>query len=81
MYDPFLGMIELFPYEFAPEGWLECAGQTLQIMQNQALFSLIGIKFGGNGTSTFMLPDLRKAVPVTGMKFCIATQGLYPQRP
>jgi microcystin-dependent protein len=56
---PFIGQITLFPYSFAPQGWAECAGQTLSISQNTALFSLIGTYYGGNGTTNFNLPDLR----------------------
>ena len=60
---PFLGQITLFPYNFAPVGWAFCQGQLLPISQNTALFSLLGTQFGGNGVSTFALPDLRGRVP------------------
>jgi microcystin-dependent protein len=59
MAEPFISMIEAFGFSFAPSGWALCAGQTLPIAQNQALFALLGTTFGGNGTSTFNLPDLR----------------------
>jgi microcystin-dependent protein len=59
MTQPFLGEIEIFGFNYAPKGWLMCAGQTLPINQYQALFSLLGTTYGGNGTTTFMLPDLR----------------------
>ena len=59
MANPFIGQITLFPYNFAPFGWAFCAGQLLPISQNTALFSLLGVQFGGNGTSNFALPDLR----------------------
>jgi microcystin-dependent protein len=59
MSQPYLGEIEIFGFGFAPKGWATCAGQTLPINQNQALFSLLGTTYGGNGTTTFMLPDLR----------------------
>lgn len=61
MGDWYLGEIRLFPYtsQKAPDGWLLCNGQTLTIAQNQALYSLLGTHFGGNGSTTFMLPDLR----------------------
>lgn len=62
--DPFLGEVRIFPISFVPKGWLACEGQTLPINQNQALFSLLGVTYGGNGTTTFMLPDLRGRVPV-----------------
>lgn len=59
MSTPFLGQLQLFAFGYAPKGWAVCAGQTLPINQNQALFSLLGTTFGGNGTTTFQLPDLR----------------------
>ena len=59
MSDPFIGQIALFPYNFAPRGWAFCNGQLLSIAQNTALFSLLGTTFGGNGQTTFALPDLR----------------------
>src|SRR6266850_2058166 len=63
MADPFLGMIILVPYNFAPLGWAFCNGQLMSIAQNTALFALIGTTFGGNGIQTFGLPDLRSRVP------------------
>jgi len=63
MSEPFLGMIIIVPYNFAPRGWAFCNGQILPIAQNTALFSLIGTTFGGNGQTTFALPDLRGRVP------------------
>jgi microcystin-dependent protein len=62
MSQPYLGQIEAFPYGFIPKNWQPCQGQLLPINQNQALFSLLGTTFGGNGTSTFALPDLRGRV-------------------
>jgi microcystin-dependent protein len=62
--EPFLGQITLFPFNFAPKGWAFCQGQLLPISQNTALFSLLGTYYGGNGTTTFGLPDLRGRVPV-----------------
>src|SRR4026209_2661060 len=63
MSQPFLGEIRLFPYNFAPKGWAFCQGQILSIAQNTALFSLLGTTFGGNGQTTFALPDLRGRFP------------------
>jgi microcystin-dependent protein len=57
--EPFLAEIRLFPYNFAPRGWAFCQGQLLAISQNTALFSLLGTTYGGNGITTFGLPDLR----------------------
>jgi microcystin-dependent protein len=56
---PFLGEIKLISWNYAPKGWAFCNGQLMQINQNQALFSLLGTNFGGNGQTTFGLPDLR----------------------
>lgn len=60
--EPFLGEVKLLPYNFAPRGYAFCAGQQMAISQNQALFALIGTTYGGNGTTTFALPDLRSRV-------------------
>lgn len=62
--EPFLGMIQAFGYNFSPRGWAFCQGQILQISQYSALFSLLGTTFGGNGQTTFGLPDLRGRVIV-----------------
>lgn len=59
---PFLAEIDMFSFAFAPKGWAQCNGQFLPINQNQALFSLLGTTYGGNGQTTFALPDLRGRV-------------------
>jgi microcystin-dependent protein len=59
MSQPFIGEIKIVPYNFAPRGWAFCAGQILSIAQNTALFALLGTTYGGNGQTTFALPDLR----------------------
>ncbi len=64
MSDPFIAQITLFAGNFAPRGWAFCAGQLLPIAQNTALFALLGTTYGGNGQTTFALPDLRGRVPV-----------------
>jgi microcystin-dependent protein len=61
---PFVGEIEIVGFNFAPVGWALCNGQLLSISQNTALFSLLGTYYGGNGTSTFQLPNLQSRVPV-----------------
>ncbi len=78
--DPFLGDIGLFSFDFPPASWMACEGQTLQIAAYQGLFTLLGTTFGGNGTTTFCLPDLRSAAQLPGMHYCIAVQGIYPNR-
>jgi microcystin-dependent protein len=60
----FLGEIRIFPFGFAPNGWASCNGQVLPISQNTALFSLFGTYYGGNGTTTFGLPNLQGASPL-----------------
>lgn len=57
--EPFLGQISFVAFNFAPQGWAECNGQILPINNNQALFSLLGTQYGGNGQTTFALPDMR----------------------
>jgi microcystin-dependent protein len=61
---PYMGELKLLPITFAPKGWAMCNGQLLPINQNQALFSLLGTAYGGNGQTTFALPDLRGRVPL-----------------
>jgi microcystin-dependent protein len=62
--DPFLGEIRMFAGNFAPVGWAFCNGQVLPISQNTALFSLLGTTYGGNGTTTFALPNLQGRVAI-----------------
>lgn len=64
MADPFLAEIRIVGFNFAPRGWASCSGQLLQISQNTALFSLLGTTYGGNGTTTFALPNLQGASPL-----------------
>ncbi|QDT60167.1 Phage Tail Collar Domain protein [Stieleria bergensis] len=61
---PFLGEIRLVPYSFAPKGWADCNGQLLPIQQHTSLYSLLGITYGGDGRTTFALPDLRSRAAV-----------------
>lgn len=63
MSTPFLGELKIISWNFAPKGWALCNGQFLPINQNQALFSILGTTYGGNGQTTFALPDLRGRVP------------------
>lgn len=62
--DRFLGEIQMFSGNYAPNGWAFCSGQIMSIAQNQALFALLGTTYGGNGVTTFALPDLRGRVPL-----------------
>lgn len=61
---PYIGQITLVGFAFSPRGWALCNGQTMPINQNQALFSILGTTFGGNGVSTFQLPNFQGNVPV-----------------
>ena len=79
--DFYIGNIMLFAFPFSPVGWLSCEGQTLTINQYQALYALIGITYGGNGSTNFMLPNLNGASPLPAMKYYIATEGIFPTRP
>ena len=63
MSEPFIAEIKIMGFNFAPRGWALCNGQTLPINQNQALFSILGTTYGGNGQTTFGLPDFRGRVP------------------
>jgi microcystin-dependent protein len=78
--EPLLGQIELFPYDFAPKGWMKCAGQLLPINQWQALFALLGQNFGGDGRTTFGLPNLQDKAPTPHLQYCIAVTGIFPPR-
>ena len=64
MADPFVAEIRMFPFNFAPTGWAQCNGQLMPISQNTALFALLGTIYGGDGKSTFALPNLQGTVPV-----------------
>lgn len=79
--DVLIGTIMLFPYNFAPVGWQKCDGTLIYINQYQALFSLIANKFGGDGTTTFAVPNLQGAEPIPGLSYYIALNGIYPSRP
>lgn len=63
MAEPFLSEIRIMSFSYAPQGWAKCDGQFMPINQNQGLFSLLGTTYGGNGQTTFALPDLRGRVP------------------
>jgi microcystin-dependent protein len=73
---PFLSEIRIMSFNFAPQGWALCNGQLLPINQNQALFSLLGTTYGGNGQTTFQLPNLRGRVPIhMGSGFTLGEQA------
>src|SRR5260370_6651972 len=76
MSQPYVGEIRMFAGNFAPAGWMFCEGQLLPISENETLFTLIGTTYGGDGQSTFALPDLRGRVPLHfGNGFTLAETG------
>jgi microcystin-dependent protein len=75
---PFLGQIELFSFPHLPKGWRFCEGQLITITKNQALYSLIGTTYGGDGVHTYALPNLKGKEPMPNMHYCIAWEGIYP---
>lgn len=76
MATPYLSQISLMSFGFPPRGWAQCNGQQLPINQNQALFALLGTQYGGNGVTTFNLPDLRGRVPMHRGSATIQGQAL-----
>jgi len=68
------------PYDLTPKGWAPCDGSLLSIDKNAALYTLLGTQFGGNGTTTFGLPDTRGHEPAEGLKYLISLEGAYPRR-
>lgn len=76
MAQPYVGEIRMFAGNFAPAGWMFCEGQLLPISENETLFQLIGTTYGGDGASTFALPDLRGRIPIhQGNGFILAETG------
>ena len=76
MAQPYVGEIRMFAGNFAPAGWMFCEGQLLPISENETLFNLIGTTYGGDGQSTFALPDLRGRIPIhMGGGFTLAETG------
>lgn len=76
MSDQYIGEIRMFSGDYAPEGWAKCDGQRLPITGNEALFSLLGITYGGDGVTNFALPDLRGRIPIhTGTPYTLGSSG------
>ena len=76
MSNPYIGEIRMFAGNFAPNGWLLCQGQTIFIADNDALFALIGTTYGGDGQTTFNLPNLQSRIPVhAGSGYTLSQQG------
>ena len=77
MMDPFIGQVLFVPYTYLPEGWLPCVGTMLPIADYEPLFALLSTRFGGDGQTTFAIPDLQNICP-TGMMYIIAYTGIFP---
>jgi microcystin-dependent protein len=76
MATPFMGQISIFAFNFAPKGWAMCNGQLLPINQNQALFSILGTTYGGNGQTNFALPNMQGRTPIyQGQGFILGQPG------
>jgi microcystin-dependent protein len=78
--DMFMGSIMLVGFNFAPPNWAFCNGQILPINDNPALFSLLGTTYGGNGQTTFALPNLNAGALQPGLNYIICLNGVYPSR-
>jgi microcystin-dependent protein len=78
--EAFIGQIQLFAFGWEPPGWRFCDGATLKINDYQAVFSLMGTTYGGDGQTTFALPDLIGKEPIPGSQYCICIQGIFPSR-
>lgn len=74
----FIGNIDLFAFSTVPTGMLPCDGRTLTISEYSFLYSLIGPSYGGNGSTTFCIPDMRGLAPLPGLTYCISTMGAFP---
>jgi microcystin-dependent protein len=72
--EAYLGEVRIFGGDRIPEGWAKCEGQAMSIRDNSALFAVLGTKYGGDGTTTFALPDLRDRTPT----HMIALNGVFP---
>jgi microcystin-dependent protein len=77
----YIGAIVLVGFNFAPVNWAFCNGQVLPINQNTALFSLLGVTYGGDGQTNFALPNLNAGALQSGLNYIICVNGVYPSRP
>lgn len=78
--DYYIGSILLLPYTFAPMGTMLCDGRTLNVAAYQPLFALIGATYGGNGSTTFCIPNMLGQEPQPGLNYYIVTEGIFPAR-
>ena len=82
MGEPFLGEVRAFAFNYQPEGWLLCDGQLLPISHNTPLFALLGSRYGGDGKTSFSLPNIAalESASDEGLAYYIAVQGIFPPR-
>jgi microcystin-dependent protein len=82
-FEPYVAEVRTFAFRFCPRGHAGMHGQSLSLSQNTALFSLLGTRYGGNGTNNFALPAAKPVYTVTGANLiqCMALQGVFPPRP
>jgi len=78
--EEFIGVVKLVAFQYAPINWVACSGQLLPIAQYQALFSLLGTTFGGDGRTNFALPNLNAGTLQEGLHYIICLNGVYPSR-
>lgn len=78
--DTSLGQIQLFAFNFIPKKWTLCDGKILQISQHTALFERLGTTHGGDGQTSFALPNLIGQEPILGSTYCICVMGIFPPR-
>lgn len=76
--ESYIGQVELFPNSYSSNGWEKCEGQSMSINSNEALYSILGTNFGGNGISNFLLPDLRGTEPNENLSYFVCKAGIYP---
>jgi len=78
--EEYLATIKLFAGSFAPRNWAECDGKVLSIKGNEALFTILRTQYGGDGISTFALPNLHGREPIQGTRYIICVVGVYPSQ-
>jgi microcystin-dependent protein len=81
MENAYIGSIVLVAFNYAPANWAFCNGQILQINQNMALFALLGATYGGDGKTTFAVPNLNASALQSGLNYMICVNGVFPSRP
>jgi microcystin-dependent protein len=81
MENAYIGSIVLVAFNHAPANWAFCNGQILQINQNMALFALLGATYGGDGKTTFAVPNLNASALQSGLNYMICVNGVFPSRP